>query len=129
MGDLTWEPNIDDRSTKIVPRNHNVESAREGELADHRLVEPEWVQNAVELDGIGIVRIVQMDVDVTVDEYRTAVAWMWALRRTQGDRPGPVDGQRDDVWMRELEHGQHEFESARNEVVWNSFRTNAIPVD
>ena len=40
---------------------------------DHRLDEPEGIQDAVELDGIGVMRIVEMDVDVTGDEYLAAV--------------------------------------------------------
>ena len=39
---------------------------------DHRLDELERVQDAVELDGIGVVMIVQMDLDVTGDEYWAA---------------------------------------------------------
>ena len=74
IGDLAWEPDIDDRSRKIVPRYHNVEGPPERvSWPDHRLSEPEWVQDAVELDGIGVVRV-QMDVDVTGDKYWTIAA-------------------------------------------------------
>ena len=71
----------------------------------------------------------------TGDEYWTAVDdeklkhGSELVEELGGDRSGPVDGQHHDVSTRELEHGQHEFESARNEVDWNSFRTDAIPVN
>ena len=102
---------------------------------DHRLDEPERFQNAVELDGVDIIGIVEMDVDISGDEHWAAVDeeqlehGCKLVKELRSDRSGSVDGQRHEVWSRELEHGQYEFKSARNEVNWNSFRTDAIPED
>ena len=91
-----------------------------------------FATTAMELD---VVRIAEMDVDVTGDEYWAAVDDEYLkhgcefVEKFSGDRSGTVDGQRHNVWSRELEPGQHEFESAPNEIDWNSFRADAIPVD
>ena len=104
IGDLAWEPDIDDRSRKIVPRYHNVEGPPERvSWPDHRLVKPERIQNAVEFDGVGVMRIVQMYVYVTGDEYWAAVDdeklehGCELVEELSGDRSGSVDGQRHDV--------------------------------
>ena len=40
---------------------------------DHRLDESERFQNAIELDGVDIIGIVEMDVDISGDEHWAAV--------------------------------------------------------
>ena len=40
---------------------------------DHRLDESDRFQNAIELDGVDIIGIVEMDVDISGDEHWAAV--------------------------------------------------------